>query len=251
MDERPVRGAPGLDSRPEASGDHRPPVVRIGHSARLDQAMAAIWAWFDDYGILKSLAADAVLARARRGELMLGTPRLLQLLVDDALSVTDATLVARSLAEGPWEPAQRAQIDEVLDAWWYESLNLDVGEHRTNQLGQRFIPAVALGILAQYSNHVAGPHSTPMIRWLDVWMAALDGPAAIHLATAIVATPEEQQWAVEAWHGQADARQQFLAWARSEPILNGLTLIGGTHITLHAVSDPEAPALGDVLDELL
>lgn len=251
MVERPDRRATGVESEPEASGVAMPSVVRIGHSARLDQAMASIWAWFDDYGILQSLAADAVLARARRGELMLGTPRLLQLLIDDALSVSDASLVARSLAEGQWEPAQRAQIDEVFDAWWYEALNLEVGEHRSNQLGQRFIPGVALGILAQYSNHLAGPHSAPMVRWLDAWMAALDGPAAIHLATAIVAIPEEQQWAVEAWHGQADARQQFLAWARSEPILNGLTLIGGTHITLHAVSDPDAPALGDVLDELL
>ena len=211
-----------------------PTAASTGQGSRLDIALAAVWAWFEDYGIIRSLAADAVLARARRNELMLSTPRLLQLLVNGTLKFTDATLVARVLAEGPWDQRQRAQINDVLDAWWYETLHLDVGEHRFNGSGECYVPGSVLGVLAHYSHHTPKPHSVPLGRWLDVWRSALDGPASIHLAKAIVASPQAQEWADNAWQELDDARQQFLAWARTEPILNGLTLVGGTHISLHA-----------------
>lgn len=195
-------------------------------SNRLRDAMAAAWATMaDDYGLFPGLSIDAVLARADRGELVTAAPRMLQLLIELDLPVVSAAEVTDRLGRGTWSPIQRTVVEEVLDAWWLETLMLEPGEH-----GPVYTPDVVLGVLAGYG--------APLVRWLEPWLAQLDGPGALHLASVVLHGLDGP-----AWDGKADAASQVLGWTRTETVINGLTLIGGTHL--------EAGTLSDVLDRLI
>jgi hypothetical protein len=178
-----------------------------------------------DYGLLPDLALDAVLARADRGELATATPRLLELMVGEQLSVVSAVDVMVRLGGGSWSDGQRRAIEDVLDAWWLETLMASPGEHR-----QPLTPDTVLGILVSYG--------APMVRWFEPWLAELDGPGAAHLATMVIDGVDGP-----AWEGKADEASQVLGWARSDTVLNGLVLIGGTHL--------DDGVLGEVLDRLV
>ena len=203
--------------------DTSPPPVR---SIRLDRALVASWRVLaDDYGLFPELAFDAVIARADRGELAAATPRLLELTVDHRLTVEEAASVTERLGRHRWSSKRLAAIEEVLDAWWLETLMRSPGEHPAP-----FTPEVVLGVLVGYR--------APMVRWLEPWLAELDGPGAAHLATVVVHGLDGPAWA-----GKRDQAQQVLGWARTETVINGLTLIGATHL--------EDGVLGDVLDRLI
>ena len=77
-----------------------------------------------------------------------------------------------------------------------------------------------------------------MVRWLGPWLDALDGPAARHLARFVIDGPTDP-----GWEASEDHAGQVLAWARTEPVLFGLTLVGGVHL--------DDGMLGEALDVLL
>lgn len=195
-------------------------------SERLRSALDRLWdVMADDYGLLVEQPFDAVMARARRDEAIIASPRLIELLVDGSLPVGDGADVTALLADIEWQPTQRAAVEEALDAWWQETLLLDVGEHR-----DPFTPDVVLGLLVGYR--------APMPRWLEPWLDAIDGPGGGHLARVVVAGLDGP-----AWEGKADQAGQVMGWARTETVVNGLALIGAAQI------EPEL--LSDALDRLI
>lgn len=195
-------------------------------SLRLQAAIARAWETMaEDYGLLPQLELDAALARADRGELDLAAPRLLELLIDETVAIEDAVAVAERMGRQDWSGEQRLIVEEVLDAWWLETLMKSPGEHRAP-----YSPDVVLGVLVSYG--------APMIRWFEPWLAELDGPGASHLATMVIDGVDGP-----AWETKADEAGQILAWARTETVLNGLVLIGGTHL--------DDGVLGDLLDRLI
>lgn len=163
-----------------------------------------------DYGLVPELQLETVLARARTGdadEVAACLPRLLDALVGGDLSPVGSIEVVE-LLDGHGGHA----IVDLLDAWWFDVLQRSPGEHR-NGVG----PEDVLGLLAHTE--------PPMVRWLHPWLDTLDGPPAIHLATAIV-----DGFPAPTWSGRTDRRQQVMAWTRTEAVINGLALIGATHI---------------------
>lgn len=209
-------------------------IESLGQSRRLTEAMDHLWAVMaDDYGLFPGLPADACLARAESGELEAATPRLLALTMDrraDAPVATpaEAARAMRALGDHRWDADRRAAIEEVLDAWWAETLMLEPGEHPSE-----FPPAVVLGVLAGYG--------APMLRWFRPWLDALDGPGVEHLASIVLGGPAGLSG--PAWDGHSDQASQVFGWARTETVINGLTLVGGVHL------DPDV--LGRVLDRLI
>jgi hypothetical protein len=204
-------------------------VEDYGHSPRLADALTRLWATMaDDYGLVPDLAFDALMARTRFGEgddVARCMPRLVNLMVDYDLSVAESIEVITLLSTHTWGRFERNLLVEMLDAWWYEVLNRDPGEHHRN-----YQPDDVLGLLSRTEAR--------MVRWLHVWLAEIDGPAAVHLASALLDGLDGP-----AWDGQDDARGQVLAWARSETVVNGLALIGTTHI--------DSDVMSRVLDRLL
>ena len=192
--------------------------------SRLWQVMA------DDYGLLADLPYDATMARARRGELLAATPRLVELTVSGGLAVADAAEAVAELGRFDWTDHRhrRTAVEGALDAWWAEALALDRGEHR-----EPFTPPVVLGVVLGWGS--------PLVRWLEPWLAALDGPGARHLAEVVVGGPDCLSG--PAWAGKADQAGQVLGWARTETVVNGLTLIGATHL--------DDGLLSDALDRLI
>lgn len=206
-------------------GDDRGPA----RSHRLEVAVGRLWATMtDQYGLLPELDHDAVLARANRGELLAATPRLVDLLVGARLEVADAAALTGRLGGHDWDRVRRAAVEESLDAWWWETLQRSPGEHL-----EPYRPEVVLGVLAAYD--------APMVRWLGPWLAQLDGPGAQHLAAVVLGGPDGLSG--PAWSGREDRARQVLAWAGTEPVVNGLTLIGGIHL--------DDGVLGAVLDRLI
>lgn len=214
-----------------------------------------LWAAFSpeaaaDYGLLPTLPFDAVLARARGGEELLCVPRLCQLLVGHELSVVEARQVMELVASiHPLQTNHHVAVQNVLDAWWTQSLQRDGGEQVPG-----YPPAVVLGLVARWPGSMG--------RWLGPWLDLLDGPGSRHLVDTLAAlelTPPDTaidaapSWAVtaplavEAWRDLDDRRGQFLGWARGETVVNGLVLIGATHLN----SDHYPELLSDVLDLLL
>ncbi len=201
----------------------------IGRSARLDAAIGDLWSLMaDDYGLLPDLALDALLARADRGELVAATPRLVELTVTQTLDVADAAAVVERFGGHGWEPAERVAVGEALDAWWLETLRRHPGEHP-----EPYRPEVVLGVIVGFG--------APMVRWLGPWLDELDGPGAVHLSEVVLGGPDGLSG--PAWTGKEDEARQVLAWARTEPVVTGLTLVGGVHLG--------DGMLGDVLDRLL
>lgn len=221
MTERSVGPDPDLAS-PE-------PVEPVGISVRLRRALDRLWASMaDDYGLFPGLDVDAVLARADRGELAAATPRLVDLLVGGGLTVEEAVEVTTRLGARDWTAAQRSLVYEALDAWWLQVLKREPTEQH-----EPYRPGTVLGVLC-----VTG---APLVRWLEPWLAELDGPGANHLARVVL--EGRTGLSGPAWQGREDEAAQVLAWARSETVVNGLTLVGGVHL--------DDGVLSDVLDRLL
>ncbi|MEM7273110.1 MAG: hypothetical protein AAF547_08535 [Actinomycetota bacterium] len=202
-------------------------------SIRLSEALSVLWERAaTDYGLLPDLPGDAVLVRADQGELAAATPRLLDLAVSSGLTVTEAATAVTMLGDqaitpDAW-PTMARDVEELLDAWWVETLQREPGTHADG-----FGPATVLGILAGYD--------APMVRWLGPWLDQLDGPGAVHLAEIVVAGPAALS--AEAWRGKDDQAGQLFAWARTETVVHGLALIGGIHL--------EDGVLDRVLDRLI
>ncbi len=188
----------------------------VGRSRRLTDAIEALWVTMaDDYGLLPDLAVDAVLARADRGELAIASPRLIELVVGHELAVGDAAAVVERLGPHRWSGSERALVTEALDAWWLETL-----KRQPDEQDERYPTGVVLGVLVGFG--------APMVRWLGPWLDELDGPGATHLATVILGGPDGL--AGPAWVDKGDEAGQVLAWARTETVINGLALVGGTHL---------------------
>lgn len=194
----------------------------------VELALAHAWEVLGDReSLMPDLDADAVVARADTGELRSAAPRLLELAMDGRGGRDGAHGLVRRLRplladRGP----ERNAVIEVLDAWWNTTLALDVVEP------DRLSPAasVVLGVLAQTDE--------PLVRWLEPWLVDLDGPSARHLAALVLDGLDG-----EAWDEVPDKREQVFAWTASEPVIFGLTLVGGTHL--------EDGVLSDVLDRLV
>ncbi len=171
--------------------------------------------------LLPGLAADAVLARYRADgatpeALATVAPRLLELLVEPATD--DATRIEIADALGPVsDPATQ----EVLDAWWAQTLALEPSPPGVEMV---------LGCLVRCS--------VPLVRRLEPWVRDLDGPPARHLAELVLGG-----LAHPVWDGHDDQRRQVAAWTQTEPVVMGLTIVGGIHL--------DDGVLGRVLEVLL
>ncbi len=199
-----------------------------GHSLPLRQALHRLPSEAeDDQGLLPELPVDAVLSRVTAGdetELWRSVPRLLTLLVSGTLSVDDSVevmeVLRRARSDDRW-----STVVAVFDAWWIQTLQADPIDHDT-QAGASLV----LGLLARSGE--------PMVRWLHVWLNSLDGVPARHLAEVVTGGLRGRQW-----DGRRDEADQVLAWAGTEAVVNGLALVGATHV------DPDR--LADALDRLL
>jgi hypothetical protein len=191
----------------------------------VDTALERLWDLLGDRSSLfPDLAADAVLARARAGELTAAVPRLFELVTNDQLGDQPIVEPFRLLAENGWQtwlPLQQRAVEEFADVWWTDTRTAET---------PRFRPGEVLACLAHLD--------LPLVRWLHPWLDDLDGPGARHLATIVLSQLDEP-----AWTTRPDARAQILAWTRSEPVVIGLTLVGGVHL--------EPGQLGSALDLML
>ncbi len=210
----------------------------------------------EGYGLLPELAFDAVLARARSGEAVICTPRLLEMMATHRLSVVEAVQVMDTVTDAGTEMSsdQRLAVQQTLECWWLQALQREAVEQSPG-----FPPAVVLGLVARWAD--------PMTRWLRSWLAHLDGPGSQYLVDTIAvleladadttsnvpAAESMPTWQLvaplvwQAWSGLDDKRGQLLAWARTETVVNGLVLIGATHLN----SGHYHELFSDVLDVLL
>ena len=190
------------------------PGLGVGRSAQLAAALDELRRRPVDgrSDLLEHLAMDAVLARAGRGEAEQAASRLLGLIVDGECTIEQAVDGVDVLARHSWDHDGRRLVEAVLDAWWDETLHLAPGEHQPG-----WSPAEVLGLLAGWN--------APMVRWFEPWLTELDGPGAGHLVDMLL-----DGLGGPAWVGRADRADQVVGWARTEPVVNGLILIGGTHL---------------------
>ena len=180
--------------------------------------------------LIATLPADALLARIDQApsdptaEFRLCLPRLLELLVSNDLGSVDPWEVSRRLPEHDWlkwAPPLRAGVATVFDQWWATVLSAHPNDPPVDDV---MATLVALEL--------------PLTRWLQPLLRSLDGPAARHLADIVTG-----RLSGGGWSEHEDERQQILAWCRTEPVVMGLTVVGGVHL-------PEG-SLGDLLDLLL
>jgi hypothetical protein len=176
--------------------------------ARLDRLWDVLG---DRESLFPQLPDDAALARARSGELVEAIPRLLELAIGDGLQRVPVTVPFDLLREADWttwSAARREAIEDVVDTWWTST--------RT-AIEPELSPGLVLACLCRLG--------VPQIRWLGPWLEDLDGPAARHLANVVTGQLPEPEW-----EGFDDQRSQILAWCRTEPVIIGLTVIGGVHL---------------------
>lgn len=183
-----------------------------GGSGALDEAVDRLWDVLGDRSsLLSTLADDAVMARARAGEAKQAMPRLLELVAADRLDHLDITEPFDLLAASDWiswPDVDRRAVEGFLDTWW--TWNRTAIE-----------PTIAVGRVLACLSRVGAPQ----VRWLGPWLEDLDGPPARHLAEVIIGQLPEPEW-----DGLDDARSQILGWCRTEPVIIGLTIVGGIHL---------------------
>ena len=174
--------------------------------------------------LMGSLASDAVMARASDGEVRQTLHRLLELASAGQLrdrhpfEIFDLLVGENWLG---WENSGVRAVTRWAHAWWGSVLFDFPGEQRA---------ADRLGELVHLGLGIGG--------WLRTWLDEFDGPAAQHLADFVIDGSTHP-----AWNGHADELGQLEAWTRSEPVVMGLTVIGGVHL---------APGLlGRVLDRIV
>lgn len=161
-------------------------------------------------GLISGLPADATWARARAGELTECIPRLLELWAAADLDPVPAQEVLLHLAHNwsQFPPAGQRSIESLADALWKQALTTHPSEPSADEL---------LGQLIHLR--------LPMVRWLEPWLGLLDGPGAPQLADSILRHTE-----TDAWAAAPDARSQLESWARSEPVVMGIAVVGGVHL---------------------
>lgn len=191
----------------------------------LQVAIDELWAALGDRtGLLPSLPDDAVMARARAGEAKGALPRLLELAVTGGLervTLTEPFDLLGELAWTSWPARERKAVEGLLDTWW---------EWTRTAVEPEIAPGVVLACLCRVG--------VPQVRWLGPWLDDLDGPMARHLAQIVTEQLPEPEWA-----GIEDQRSQILGWVRTEPVIIGLTVVGGVHL--------EADHLSAALDHML
>lgn len=161
-------------------------------------------------GLISDLPADATWARAKAGELIECTSRLLELWAAADLKPVPAQEVMGHLADN-WSgfpPGGQRAIESLADALWKQTLTTHPSEPSADEL---------LGQLIHLR--------LPMVRWLEPWLGLLDGPGAPQLADSVLRHNE-----TDAWAAVPDARSQLEAWARSEPVVMGIAVVGGVHL---------------------
>ena len=191
----------------------------------VELAVAQVWSVFGrQEGLLSELPADAVWARAQDGEMNACLPRLLELWALNELDDGPPEFEVLDQIARDWDklaPKEARSIEHLGDTLWQQALLTYPSDPSADEL---------LGGLAHLP--------LPMVRWLDRWLSSLDGPGALHLADSILRPSN-----TDAWTAVPDARQQLEAWAASEPIIMGLTVVGGVHL--------DEGDLGRLLDRLI
>ncbi len=181
-------------------------------SGELGASVDRLWSVLGDReSLFPELPDDAALARARSGELVEAIPRLLELAIGGGLervAITEPFDLLREADWTTWPANQRAAIEDVIDTWWLWTRTAIEPEHG---------PGLVLACLCRLG--------VPQIRWLGVWLDDLDGPAAGHLAAVVTSQLQEPEW-----EGFDDERSRILGWCRTEPVIIGLTVVGGVHL---------------------
>ncbi len=204
--------------------------MNFGHPLRI--AIDSVWEHFGDRSsLLGELPADAVLARSRSDERRAAAPRILELLTSpqplNALDVrTGRELMAEIvllLDEPELTADERSALMAVLDRWWAQTLMFD---------------AIDDGLTASQTLALLAMIDAPLVRWLEPWLTDLDGAPARHLVALV-----QHGLDGEEWHDQPDLAGQVRGWTRSEPVIMGITLVGGVHL--------DEGDLSAILDELL
>lgn len=188
--------------------------------------------WTPPRSLVPALAPDALLswidAASDRGDadaVRAAVPRLLELAVADGLGPVPTWRALAHLERAGWRHwplGHRAAVEEVLDGWW-----------RATLIGHPSRPGAHEVLVAQA---VARRQVRPL---LDIWLGELDGAGAIHLAELVChdLDPVSGLLVHPGWAGLEDLSGQVVAWARSEPVIVGLTLIGGSHLDRDLLSD--------------
>lgn len=163
-----------------------------------------------DRALSGELAADVLLA--------LATTDLDDVLVDLLTLATDGQLedryafeifdLLRDTSWIEWDMPAVQAIVRWADAWWLTALRM---------LPELADAGAALGQLVHLD--------LGMVKWLRVWLDELDGYGAQHLANFLIEGSDHP-----GWNGYDDERAQVRAWAQSETVVNGFTMIGGVHL---------------------
>ncbi|MFW2383613.1 MAG: hypothetical protein ACN4GZ_17815 [Acidimicrobiales bacterium] len=176
-----------------------------------------------DRVLIDELAADAALAIAAT-DLEASLVRLFELISLDQLHDREPYEVFDLLRSADWlewdMPAVQA-ITGWADGWWLTTL---MTHPESANAGDVLGHLIHLGL--------------PMVKWLSAWLDELDGPGAQHLANFLIEGSRH-----DGWNGRNDERRQVLAWARSDAVVNGLTMIGATHL--------EPGQMAHVLDRII
>jgi hypothetical protein len=194
--------------------------------------------WLPRTSLVVALEGDALLAwigaAVDRGDddaVRAAVPRLLRLAMADRLTPVPIWHALGTLHDAGWQRWSRADQDlvvGVLDSWWVATL-----------IGHPSRPDVHEVLVAQTAARGA---VRPL---LDRWLTELDGPGAIHLAELVRddVDPVAGTLVHPGWGERPGAAREVVAWARSEPVVLGLTLVGGVHL--------EPGLLSEALDRLL
>ncbi len=197
---------------------------RLGGLFNGSRALSAVEGRRLDPDVVAGLSEEALWALARNGDLDRCATRLVELVIGGTLDSLEPWEVTEFLVgEGwaGWSDGQRGALLGCFDAWWQTLLHF-----------HPYTPGVdvALAALAQFDE--------PLIRWLQPLLEGLDGPGAEHLADLVIG-----RLSSPGWDRRPDRRLQVLAWSGTEPVVLGLTLVGGVHL-----SDGR---LGRALDRML
>ncbi len=190
----------------------------------LNEAVDRLWETFGDRdSLVTALPADACLARASSGELKAMLPRLCELMVDpsDAVPSSKAFDLCTEADWTKWPAPERFALEAFADTWWLHTITGDTSAPSADDV---------LAILSHLD--------TPLVRFLGPWIDEFDGPAAHHLAEAILHRFSSPHWA-----GREDERSQVEGWTRTEAVILGITMVGGVHL--------DDGVLSRVLDRLL
>lgn len=180
-------------------------------------------------GLLPSLPGDAVMARLKAevaadngSEARRSCCRLLVLMVSGELDEHEVAIEGLMVAGWVgWPHTERTAVLAVFDAWWGTLLAIHPFEPGVDR---------ALVVLSRLD--------VPLVRWLKPMLEAMDGPGANHVAEIIL-----DRLADPGWNERPEIREEILSWCRTDPVVMGLTVVGGVHLP--------AGLLGSLLDELL